>query len=81
MYVWDEPLNYIDLYTRIQLEELLLTFAPTMVFAEHDSAFRTAVATRTLSLAGPADGLQFSPRHGTLAETPEKGPLPHARQT
>lgn len=81
VYVWDEPLNYIDLYSRMQLEQLLLTFAPTMVFAEHDSAFRTAVATRTLALTGPADGLQFSPHRGTLGGLARKDDLPHARQT
>lgn len=45
LYVWDEPLNYIDLYSRIQLEELIRRFAPTMLLVEHDLAFRQAVAT------------------------------------
>lgn len=50
LYVWDEPFNYIDLYARMQIEKLLCTFRPTMVFAEHDGAFRKAVATRELVL-------------------------------
>ena len=50
LYVWDEPLNYVDIYSRIQIEELLLAYAPTMVFVEHDRAFRDAVATRTFPL-------------------------------
>ena len=29
LYIWDEPLNYIDLYSRIQLEELILKWKPT----------------------------------------------------
>lgn len=45
LYVWDEPLNYIDIYSRMQIEELILKFSPTMVFVEHDAAFRDAVAT------------------------------------
>lgn len=45
LYLWDEPLNYIDLYSRLQLEELLTSFQPTMLFVEHDEAFREAVAT------------------------------------
>lgn len=45
LYLWDEPLNYIDLYSRLQLEELLTAFSPTMLFVEHDAAFRDAVAT------------------------------------
>ena len=50
LYVWDEPLNFIDLYSRMQIEELLREFAPTMLFVEHDAAFREAVATRVVSL-------------------------------
>lgn len=50
LYVWDEPLNYVDIYSRMQLEELLLEFAPTMLFVEHDKAFRDAVATRIVEM-------------------------------
>lgn len=48
LYVWDEPLNYIDLVSRIQLEELILKAEPTMLFVEHDAAFRKKVATQTI---------------------------------
>ena len=50
LYLWDEPLNYIDIYSRMQIEELLVRFAPTMIFVEHDRAFQEAAATRTVSL-------------------------------
>ena len=50
VYVWDEPLNYIDVYSRVQIENLLSEYKPTMIFVEHDSAFRTAVATREVEL-------------------------------
>ena len=50
LYLWDEPLNYIDLYSRMQLETLLLEFAPTMVLVEHDSAFLDAVATKRVEV-------------------------------
>ena len=50
LYVWDEPLNYIDLYSRIQLEQLIKASSPTMVFVEHDQAFRTAIATKEVQL-------------------------------
>lgn len=50
LYVWDEPLNFIDLYSRIQIEQLITEFSPTMVFVEHDSAFRAAAATKTVQL-------------------------------
>ncbi|MDO5549321.1 MAG: ABC-F type ribosomal protection protein [Eubacteriales bacterium] len=50
LYVWDEPLNFIDVYSRIQIERLLNEFSPTMVFVEHDRAFREAVATEVIRL-------------------------------
>ncbi len=53
LYVWDEPLNYIDIASRIQIENLIRTFSPTMIFVEHDLAFRRAVATKTVCLTDP----------------------------
>lgn len=50
LYVWDEPLNYIDVYSRMQIERLINEYSPTMIFVEHDSAFRDAVATKTVKL-------------------------------
>ncbi len=50
LYVWDEPLNYIDIYSRMQIEDLLRHFAPTMLFVEHDGAFRETIATKVVSL-------------------------------
>ena len=52
LYLWDEPLNFIDLYSRIQIEQLLQAFSPTMVFVEHDAAFRENIATKTVRLSG-----------------------------
>ncbi len=48
--VWDEPLNYIDLISRRQLEEVILAYAPAMVFVEHDARFVRTVATQVLEL-------------------------------
>ena len=48
--VWDEPLNYIDLLSRRQLEELILEYAPAMVFVDHDARFVRTVATQVLEL-------------------------------
>ncbi|MEA5010502.1 MAG: ABC-F type ribosomal protection protein [Angelakisella sp.] len=50
LYIWDEPLNFIDLYSRIQVEELLLEYQPTLLFVEHDRAFCEKVATKTILL-------------------------------
>ncbi len=50
LYIWDEPLNFIDVFSRIQLEKLLLEYKPTMLFVEHDGKFRENVATRVIRL-------------------------------
>ena len=51
LYVWDEPLNYIDLFSRIQLEEVILEYQPTMLLVEHDRTFCRRVGTDFLLLA------------------------------
>ncbi len=48
--VWDEPLNYIDLDSRIQLENLILATPLSMILIEHDQQFVEKVATRYLRL-------------------------------
>lgn len=50
LYLWDEPLNYIDVFSRMQIEELLLSWQPTMVIIEHDVRFREKIATRVIEL-------------------------------
>ena len=50
LYLWDEPLNYIDIFSRIQLEEVILKTCPSLIFVEHDRTFRERIATRTIQL-------------------------------
>ena len=50
LYIWDEPLNFIDVISRIQIEELLLRHRPTMIFVEHDRAFCGSIATKQIVL-------------------------------
>ncbi|MGI6009984.1 MAG: ribosomal protection-like ABC-F family protein [Ruminococcus sp.] len=50
LYIWDEPLNYIDLYSRVQLEKLILRWRPTMIFVEHDRMFMEKTATKQLPM-------------------------------
>lgn len=50
LYVWDEPLNYIDLASRLQIEALIKKYQPTMLLVEHDRAFQEAVATEVIQL-------------------------------
>ena len=48
--VWDEPLNYIDVISRMQIENLLLEFKPTILFVEHDKLFCENIATKVVEL-------------------------------
>ncbi len=50
IYIWDEPLNYIDILTRIQIEEAILKYMPTLIFVEHDETFVKKVATKVINL-------------------------------
>lgn len=50
LYLWDEPLNYIDVFSRIQIENLLLEYQPTILFVEHDRAFVERIATQQIDI-------------------------------
>ena len=50
LYIWDEPLNFIDIYSRIQIEQLIKEYSPTMILVEHDKAFRDSIATRIVEI-------------------------------
>ena len=50
LYIWDEPLNYIDIYSRIQIEEMITQFSPTMLLVEHDAAFREKIGARVVEV-------------------------------
>ncbi|NLF80008.1 MAG: ABC-F family ATP-binding cassette domain-containing protein [Clostridia bacterium] len=50
LYIWDEPLNFIDLMSRIQIEQVLLRYEPTLIFVEHDRRFCDMVATASIRL-------------------------------
>lgn len=50
LYVWDEPLNFIDVISREQIEELILKYRPTMIFVEHDAVFSDKISTKTIEL-------------------------------
>lgn len=50
LYIWDEPLNYIDVFSRMQIEELLLRYQPTMLLVEHDIRFQQNIATRVVEV-------------------------------
>lgn len=50
LYIWDEPLNYIDIFSRMQIEKLLLEHPSTMLIVEHDVMFQEKIATKVVDI-------------------------------
>ena len=50
IYIWDEPLNYIDIFSRMQIEKLIDKYHLTMIFVEHDETFGNKIANKILDL-------------------------------
>lgn len=49
VFIWDEPLNYMDIFFRKQIEEAILEFEPTIIFVEHDETFGKKIANKVIS--------------------------------
>ncbi|MBN2795242.1 MAG: ABC-F family ATP-binding cassette domain-containing protein [Clostridia bacterium] len=49
--IWDEPLNYVDVTIRKQIEDAIMTYQPTMIFVEHDQYFGEHIATHEIDLS------------------------------
>ena len=50
LYLWDEPLNFIDVFSRMQIEDLLMEFEPTMILVEHDKKFAEKITTKRIDI-------------------------------
>ena len=50
LYIWDEPLNYIDVFSRMQIEDLILEYCPTMILVEHDKFFGEKIGTKIINI-------------------------------
>ena len=50
LFIWDEPLNYLDVFNHKQLEEVIQLVQPTMLIVEHDRTFLNKVATKIIPL-------------------------------
>lgn len=46
----DEPLNYMDIYFREQLEKAILKYKPTLIFVEHDIRFGNNISNVIIEL-------------------------------
>ena len=50
LFIWDEPLNFVDILSRIQIENAILTYQPAIIFVELDKMFCDRVATETIRI-------------------------------
>lgn len=48
LYIWDEPLNYIDVYSRMQIEQLIQENEISLLLVEHDTAFLEKIDARRI---------------------------------
>lgn len=55
LFIWDEPLNYLDVFNQEQLETMITEVQPTMLIVEHDETFLKNVATEVLYLSKPSE--------------------------
>ncbi|WP_146622771.1 ribosomal protection-like ABC-F family protein [Enterococcus florum] len=52
LYIWDEPLNYLDVFNQQQIVQLIQRVRPSMLVIEHDQHFVEAVSTKQIHLGG-----------------------------
>lgn len=50
LYIWDEPLNYLDVYNQDQLTKLIAENKPTLLLIEHDQCFIKKVVSEIVGL-------------------------------
>lgn len=51
LYIWDEPLNYIDIFSRMQLAQLIRTYRPAMLLVEHDKSFLEEIGAKQVEIS------------------------------
>lgn len=50
VFLWDEPLNYLDVFNQKQIEDLILEEKPAMVIIEHDQTFLDNIGAKQVAL-------------------------------
>lgn len=75
LYVWDEPLNFIDAPSREQIENLIAGTEMTLLIVEHDETFLHNIGARVLEM-GTGDGGVAGDGGGSAPRTPAGGRPP-----
>ena len=50
LYLWDEPLNYLDVFNQEQIIQLIKKYHPTMLVIEHDQRFIDELGAQVIHL-------------------------------
>ncbi|MDR1567510.1 MAG: ABC-F type ribosomal protection protein [Streptococcaceae bacterium] len=53
VFIWDEPLNYLDVFNHEQIKTVILKFEPTLLIVEHDKRFLKEIALQVIALKKP----------------------------
>ena len=61
LFIWDEPLNYLDVFNHQQIEQVIQMIQPTMIVVEHDARFIDTIATNVLDVI-PVNAFKESER-------------------
>ncbi|MCW0953864.1 ATP-binding cassette domain-containing protein [Weissella ceti] len=55
VFIWDEPLNYLDVFNQEQIEELITQVQPAMLIIEHDQTFLNTIHAQQVALEAFTD--------------------------
>ena len=87
LYIWDEPLNYLDVFNHQQLEALILSVKPAMLVIEHDAHFMKKITDKNcleiIKHLEKVKGILYSNRvcfKCTLSGRGNLNPINHARE-
>lgn len=50
LFIWDEPLNFLDVFNQKQIESMILKYKPTLLFVEHDQTFISNIASKIIEI-------------------------------
>ena len=50
LFIWDEPLNYLDVFNQQQIEAVINQVKPALIIVEHDATFIHHIADQVITL-------------------------------
>lgn len=50
LFIWDEPLNFLDVFNQKQIESMIVKYKPTLLFVEHNQTFISNIASKIIEI-------------------------------